>query len=162
MIKKLTITNWHEPEEISKLFVDMSGRSMTGDDWASHILKPVLSGSVPDDVKELFEVARGAMLYGYFFYPLYALANEQLTRVAEAAITHKCQELGAPKKLRFEEKINWLAAQSVLSEEEKDYWHTVRKMRNEASHPKFQTKLPPGVVLGLLIIFVERINLLFG
>lgn len=161
MIKNITIDNWLEPEDVAKLFVEMNGISMSGHDWANHILKPALAGNVSNDVKEMFEVARGAMLYGYFFYPLYALAGEQLSRVAEAAITHKCLELSAPKKLRFEEKINWLAKQSVLSDEEKDYWHTIRKYRNEVSHPKFQNKLPPGAVLGLLINFVKRINLLF-
>src|SRR5262245_35133516 len=161
MIKKLTIDNWLEPEYIARFFVDMNGISMSGHDWANHILKPALSGNVPNDVKELFEVARGAMLYGYFFYPLYALADEQLSRVAEAAITHKCLELSPPKKLRFEEKIDWLAKQSVLTDEEKDYWHTIRKYRNEVSHPKFQKKLPPGAVLSLLNNFVEIINLLF-
>src|SRR5262249_39654732 len=97
MIKKIKIYNWIGPKDIARLFVDMNGISMSGHDWANHILKPALSGNVPIDVKELFEVARGAMLYGYFFYPLYALADEQLSRVAEAAITHKCLELSAPK-----------------------------------------------------------------
>jgi len=32
----------------------------------------------------MYEAARASMCYGYFFYPLYTLATQQLFRVAEA------------------------------------------------------------------------------
>lgn len=56
------------------------------------------------------------MVYGYFFYPLYTLASEQLFRVAEAVVTHKCHELGAsPKKMNtFEKKVQYLLDEGVI------------------------------------------------
>jgi hypothetical protein len=48
---------------------------MDGNDWARHFLAVELHEDVPADVHDLFAVARGTMLYGWFFYPLYALAK---------------------------------------------------------------------------------------
>ena len=48
---------------------------------------------------------RGAMVYGYFLYPLYVLGAEQLFRVAEAAVTLKCEQMGAKTdRMRFVNK----------------------------------------------------------
>ena len=35
----------------------------------------------------MFEVARGAVVYGYFFYPLYVLGAEQLTLIYRPCLT---------------------------------------------------------------------------
>ena len=48
-------------------------------------LEPQLDDQVPRSIRQLFEVARGAMVYGAFYNPLYALGYEQLYRVSEAA-----------------------------------------------------------------------------
>jgi hypothetical protein len=45
----------------------------------------LLGHAVPD----LCEVACGALLYGCFFYPMFALGLEQLYRLAEAAVGAK-------------------------------------------------------------------------
>ena len=60
---------------------------MSGQEWLSLFLDPTLSKSVPENVRALFEVARRSSAYGYFFYPLYTLACEQLFRIAEAAVS---------------------------------------------------------------------------
>jgi hypothetical protein len=83
-----------EPEEILKEFVNLSSdghlRSITSEEWAQRILEPHLSLAVPPEIQRLFEVAQGAILYGYFFYPLYTLALEQVFRVVETAVSDKC------------------------------------------------------------------------
>ena len=56
------------------------------DKWLSEFLKSQLEENVPEEIMRLFEVARGAAIYGYFFYPQYALAIGQLFRVAESAL----------------------------------------------------------------------------
>ena len=123
---------------------------MSGNDWALAILKPRLAETVPIRIQKLFEVARGSMLYGYFFYPLFTLAFEQLTRVAEAAVDHKCREMGRLKpREKFADKIEWLADASVITEKER--WDAIRNLRNRASHPKDQTIFTPGMVLGFLV-----------
>src|SRR6266496_4073890 len=95
--KQLDIKNWLQPDPASYnlLAIDVTGqpRVMTGEDWLQIIIHPKLKDNVPTQIKRLFEVARGAMVYGFFFYPVYSLAVEQLYRVAETAIKSKCKSL---------------------------------------------------------------------
>jgi len=112
------------------------------------------------EVRKLFAVARGSIVYGYFFYPLLTLATEQLYRVVEAAVDYKCREMGRyqPKE-KFVKKIEWLMTQSVIAD--KDSWEAIRYLRNEASHPKDQTIYSPGMVISVLESISECINSLF-
>lgn len=166
--KNLTKENWLQPDQISYSFLKLSmvdGRvsPATGEDWISLFLRPTLSESVPANVRALFDVARGSLAYGYFFYPLYALAGEQLFRVAEAAITAKCEQIEASHSLyNFNSKLRHLRKRKIISEQEFSQWNDLRKMRNEASHPKDQTILPPGPVSIILESIAERINTLFA
>ncbi len=165
-IKQLTVENWLKADQPSSLFAGVSPdgqiRSIAGDDWARHILQPKLLDSVPDDVQVLYEVARGTMVYGWFFYPLYTLGVEQLSRVAEAAISHKCKMLGAPTAIgTFAKKIQWLAENSIIPESERNRWDSIRRLRNAVSHRESQPILAPGYLIGLLERFTEQINSLF-
>jgi hypothetical protein len=103
------------------------------------------------------------MCYGYFFYPLYTLANEQLFRVAETAVTLKCESLSAPKNVRkFTQKVDYLIAESVIPESEKVRWQGIRGLRNIASHPEDQSIVAPGDALHSLHQIAAIINRLFG
>ena len=153
--KEISPSNWLEPDRVFKGFVRMllNGRSqpITGDEYLNHILEPKLVASVPTDVQALFEVARGAMAYGYFFYPLYTLATQQLFRVAEAAVIHKCKALGALKsKGTFKKRIDWLMNDGAIPQSELNRWEAIRKLRNIASHPDLQSILTPGNAIGQL------------
>ena len=118
--KEISSANWLVADKASTVFVKLltSGNieSITGEDWLQLILKPQLIDTVPIEIHQLFEVARGALAYGYFFYPLYTLAAEQLYRVVEAAVSYKYNSLGGPKpsKTTFEKKIDWLFDVGVL------------------------------------------------
>ncbi len=165
--KEITPSNWLEPDDVLKGFVRVSpdGRSrpITGDDYLRDILRPKLLELVPADVQALFEVARGAMAYGYFFYPLYTLAAEQLFRVAEAAIALKCKALEAPKSEgTLKKRINWLVDKGIVPRSELIRWDAIRKLRNAASHPDRQSILTPGNAIGLLEGTAEQINSLFS
>ena len=71
------------------------------------------------DVHRQFEVARGAMLYGCFFYPLFSLGVDQLLKVAESAVTHKCLIHGLAKKTtRYEIKLQKLRDYNYLTASE--------------------------------------------
>jgi hypothetical protein len=165
--RKLTADNWLLPDEASSMFFGASSadgqfRPMKGEDWLRPILQPQLNDTVPFEVRRLYEVARGALAYGYLFYPLYTLAAEQLFRVAEAAVTHKCKAVGAPNSIRsFQPKVDYLVNQGIISAEDKSRWDAIRKLRNIASHPENQTILPPGPVIGLLERITDSINSLF-
>ncbi len=129
----------------------------------NHILAPELLESVPAEVQALFEVARGAMAYGYFFYPLYTLAAQQLFRVAEAAVAYKCEALRVPKSERtFKKKIRWLVDHGTIPEPELNRWQACRELRNVASHPDSQSILTPGNAIGILEGIAEQISSIFS
>jgi len=165
--KQLTIDNWLTPDQVSSIFArfDSEGNTheISGEEWLQDILKPQLLDTVPKDVKALFEVSRSAMAYGYFFYPLYTLACEQLYRVIESAVSYKCKLLGAPPKImgNFEAKIKFLIENSVISEAEKLRWDGIRGLRNIASHPEMQSLGLPTNALSTLERSTSIINLLF-
>ena len=73
--KRLTVNNWLEPDRVMSYFIQTSRETgetqpMTGEDWLEEILEPRLSEEVPVQIHALFEAARGALVYGYLFYPL--------------------------------------------------------------------------------------------
>ena len=168
--KRLTKENWLETDPViaSGLFVQLSltdgqATPMGPDSWAERILEPELASSVPAEVRGLFDVARGAMLYGSLFYPLFTLGLEQLYRVGEAAVTLRVQPLGLSKKKTktFENKLDALQDASVLTAQQHQQWSALRGLRNEASHPERQTILAPGHALSLLHSLAAAINHLF-
>lgn len=118
--KELSRANWLEADKSSTVFATLLANgnvaSITGEDWLQRLLQPQLVDTVPIEIHQLFEVARGALAYGYFFYPLYTLAAEQLYRVVEAAVSYKYEALDGPKpnKTNFEKKIDWLFDNGVL------------------------------------------------
>lgn len=167
--KKLTAENWLEPESVMSACVKISLKDLTkspisADEWVNRFLKPQLDPTVPIEILRLFEVARGSIAYGYFFYPLYTLAGEQLYRVAETAASVKCNLLGGkPRKInRFEDKIYFLQGQNIISQQDWTWWDSIRHLRNYASHPKDQTILMPHHVLYDLADVAKHINQLFA
>ena len=156
--KKIDSENWLKPDELIQHFTGMECM----EDYVAEVLEPRLSDKVPQDIRALFEVARGALLYGYLFYPLYALAAGQLFRVGEGAIAHKCVQLGMPKeKKRFVERINWLMEKGIFSNDEADHWHTLRALRNSGSHATRQSIIPPGMAIEILAHIARDVNALF-
>jgi hypothetical protein len=165
--KKLTIENWTESDPVNHNFARLSplvGRiQMDQNDWAREFLSVGLDDHVPEEIRDLFEIARGAMLYGWFFYPLFRLGEEQLYRVLEAATQLRYRQQEGPKKSpRYEETITLLTKQGVIPLEEVERWTAARRLRNEASHPKQVSVMPPGAVLGMLKVSARDINDLFA
>jgi hypothetical protein len=139
----------------------------TANDWVQRFLGPKLSANVPDDVRELFEVARGAMLYGVCFYPLFTLGLEQVFRLMEAAAKAKATYLGISMvnaKGRYRSYGAILAdlfAKKALSKTEYEYWLNAKEFRNETTHASSQPILMPPQVVGMLTSITEAINRLF-
>lgn len=174
-MKQLTQENWLDVDPIiaSGVFVrfsltDGSSRRTTPADWTERLLALQLDPTVPTEVRELYAVARGAMLYGSLFYPLFTLGLEQVARVAEAAATAKATHLAIPsqtskrKHKDFRAILDDLLAQKVLTEEEHDQWTMIRRFRNIGSHTREMTILPPASAIGLLGSLTETINRLFS
>jgi hypothetical protein len=157
-IKNVTYENWLSPDPL------MHQLMMSEEEWAASILEPRLDEKyVPSRICKLFEVARSSMLYGYFFYPLFTLAYEQLLRFAEAAISEKCELINAKKiNSKFKGKLDYLGKIGILSDDEYHRWNSFRELRNIASHPEQQTILPPGITLRFIFDTSELINTLFA
>lgn len=163
--KKLTPKNWLERDHTIDAFVrlvDSKPRRMTETDWAEDILSPELSPSVPRDVQDLFEVARGVLCYGCFFYPLYSLGSEQLFRVHEAAFRHVARQLGAPPSLkRYTDLLDWARQQGLMSDERFYQWDAARRLRNAYSHAEQQSLITPPNAAGQVALCALLINELF-
>lgn len=165
--KELLADNWLEADSGMRAFFIfgplLKPIPTTCRGWVAAILKPQLDEQTPEDVQALFEVARGAMLYGYFFHPLYTLAIEQLFRVGDAAVQHKCKALKAPLSCKsFNCQITWLAKNGVISADDSRWWHDIRVSRNAASHSARQHIAPPGLAAFYLEQVAQGINDLFG
>jgi hypothetical protein len=156
--KEIDAHNWLTPDPIVLQFAGME--RATG--YVQTVLTPRLSANVPEDIWRLFEVARSAVLYGYLFYPLYTLGMEQLSRVGEAAVASRCEQLGMPKdKNKLSDRIDWLAEQGMFDRGEFSAWHALRRLRNSASHPAHQSIVTPGWAVGILDKVADDINGLF-
>ena len=67
--KKITQDNWNDVDPTMNMFCCLDyenniPRFATGDDWAKTILQPSLASSVPNQICEVYEAARGGMIYG--------------------------------------------------------------------------------------------------
>jgi hypothetical protein len=151
--KRLTADDWDQPDETSRIFVRVSPVAgvvkMDGNDWARAFLAVELRDSVPSEVRDLFAVARGVLLYGWFFYPLYALGEEQLHRVADSAVAHRYRQLDGPRDKRarqpsLAERIEWLADHGAVPADTRPRWEAIRDLRNIGSHPDFQMLTHPA------------------
>jgi hypothetical protein len=136
---------------------------MTQADWARAFLAVDLRQHVPDEIRGLYRVAQGCMLYGWFFYPLFRLGEEQLHRVAEAAVKARYVQLGGPQRdPTFKAATDYLVTRDVIPAADLDRWDAIRTLRNMASHPRTQVVMTPGPVLAMLKASAHDINRLFS
>ena len=70
--KEIDSGNWLTADPVVLHFPGMKDIAA----YVEAVLAPRLSQNVPEEVHKLFEVARGTMLYGYLFFPLYTLSPE--------------------------------------------------------------------------------------
>ena len=162
--KRLTPENWLERDSVMHAFVHgaMSGKPYvpTGEQRVQEIMSIELSKDVPLEVRKLFAVVRGVLCYGYFFYPLYALASEQLSRVAETAVTLKYEALGGPKlrKTSFQGKLDYLKREGLITQRVAVWWGAIREARNDASHPRDHRAQPPRAAVSRAETLAEKIT----
>jgi hypothetical protein len=166
-MKLLTAENWVQADYVNLIFVrvDLSTgavRPMSGADYMEAVLEPKLDPNVPLEIRRLFEIGRGMMAYGYFFYPLYAASVDHLYRVAEAAVRLRVSQKGGATRRNFEKLIDWLADNGVLTADEVGRWHVLRKLRNQGTHRDRPTQFPAGTAVTLAHAVAEDVNALFG
>ncbi len=158
--KRINITNWNKPDEITFRFGPRQNSSGEHPHLL-YILRPTLRQDVPLDIRKLFEVARGAMVYSFYFYPLYTLGMEQLFRIGETALVSKCRRMGfGKKKPRFSDLIDFLVRKGVIDSHSAKRWDALRSLRNSASHLECQSIYFPGMAIGTMERLTEDINAL--
>jgi hypothetical protein len=145
-IKKLTIDNWLERDPIMLAFARLSptGRSypIEKEQLVTEFLAIELSPEVPTEIRTMFRTAQGVLLYGYFYYPLYAVGLGELSRTAESALAKKFKELGGPRNAgTFHKRLEWML--DHFTQRQFEIWDGIRDLRNFVSHPKYQMVGPP-------------------
>lgn len=168
-VKQLTAENWLEVDPViaSGVFVQMSLADgsvapVTAQHWTNRLLAINLSAAVPDAVRTQVEIARGAMIYGSLFYPLFTLGLEQLFRITESAARLKAVELGVSKDRPYHAILTDLHAVGALTDAEHREWTNVRRFRNATTHAEQAMILTPGAALGMFATIVGSINRLFA
>ncbi|MGQ0815830.1 MAG: hypothetical protein ACT4O1_15475 [Gemmatimonadota bacterium] len=166
--RQLTKENFLSPDPVSSLWrlhnrTTGESRPMSAPDWAEGILHSQLSETVPEEIRRAFEVARSPLLYGFFFYPLFALGMSQLLQVGEMAVRVAADAAQAPNSCKtFEKRIDWLESQGNLTAVAAQRWHAGRYLRNTFVHELRPSALPPTIAMGELETLVADINELFS
>lgn len=135
--------------------------------WISYFSGQKLDDAVPEPVQRLFEFARGAMIYGWLYYPLLTIGYIECTKVLEAAARHAAAEAGiakpvAEQRATYEEILERLHAKGLIDASELERWSIGRKIRNMFAHPTQPTILLPSYAGGQLRVTAEQINRLVG
>jgi hypothetical protein len=171
-IKKIGVANWECPDRTTELWREITFAAKTNDDWLAFFSSPILSSNVPENLVKLFEVARGAMIYSWYFYPLATLGAEQCFRLLDTGTRIRCKQVGLPIKVknkkgkeidtRFAENVESLMKKGIISKTDKAHWDASRALRNFSSHPNRQTIFDPGQAQNILKLAGDFLNTLFA
>lgn len=144
------IKQYHTPESIWKGFnVNTHEEFMQ-----TFFRKGKFHKNVPDQIREDYGKVERVFCYAYYHYPLIDEAFSIATRIFEAAITIRLEELKLSNTGRLEKKIARL--EEFSSPQLLDQWNHTRKIRNYFAHPN------PGSLMGITLIrgFAQLINIL--
>jgi len=141
---------------------DGTTQQITAQDWTEWLLAVRSSSAVPTAVRDQIAIARGAMIYGSLFYPLFTLGLEQLFRVTESAARAKAVELGMSNDRPYHAILTDLHAAGALTDDEFQEWTHARRFRNVTTHAEQAMILAPGAALGMFATIVASINRLFA
>ncbi|GKS12913.1 hypothetical protein YDYSY3_39130 [Paenibacillus chitinolyticus] len=156
LAKEITKENYYLPCDAIKLF---SG-DVSEEVYIDNVKDICVNEKAPEQVREMFEVAKALYVYGYLYWTFFTISFEQSLKSWEVAITMKLNEVNIqrmPRKLI--NKINALEEMDIISSDEKELFHYVRLFRNGLAHPDYQSQL--GHNNRLLISVANQINLLY-
>ena len=155
----LTDENFLEPSPIALMFSPW-GLSSTGPAPATEeevrsrvkqFTSVTLHDGVPKQLWRMFEVAKGAMVYGIFFYPLYTLGGDHLYRGFEYLVRLQYEKLRREKLTAdLRSQVKWLIDNGHFPEPAPERWMAAYEIRNLVSHPKMQSIDHPNGALRIL------------
>ena len=139
----------------------------TESSWVEWFHEPKLEENLPLEIRRLFEIARGTMISGWFFYPLLSIGCDQCMQCLEASardVAARTANVTDAQRasLPFHAIVTRLANAKLILECEVPVWDAGRKLRNEAAHPSRPTILPPGAARGILSQTAQNINVLYS
>jgi hypothetical protein len=102
------------------------------------------------------------LVYGWFFYPLFAIADDHLHRAADLAVKIRVEQEGGNGELPLKARLDWLVDRGLISAEESRRWGGVRQIRNIGAHPDFVTLRMPSDVRRSIEVLGELIDDLFA
>lgn len=142
-----------------------------GEKWMKECLKVQLNPNVPEEVAFLFEVARGAMIYGMYYLPLATLATEEGFRVLEAGVRHRCKQLGLAKNKSgkanafpdkpYLELVTALHKAGEIAKSDLPHWKSMVVLRNNFSHRTSASIRARHEAIAQLAYVAELLNRLF-
>jgi hypothetical protein len=132
------------------------------DEAVDELLAVNLDHRVPSDVRQMFEVMKGAVAYGYFYRPLTTFAASQVYAIEDAALHHRCVQSGIKPPKTFHKRIDVLLRAGIIPPYEADIWHAKRKLRNSVAHRTHQWLMWPGMDFGMVELSALDINRLFA
>lgn len=138
-----------EPDPIMEMLATMTAdgaiRPAESRDFVRNFAKIDVEPHVPYEVRRGFLFARNAMCYAYWCYGLMTLGAQQLLRVGDDALTHALAAHGINKdRMTFADRIKKLVAIGAIPPEDSPKWDAVRRLRNSATHQKFQQIFSPA------------------
>lgn len=123
-------THWDQPDDAFRSAPTLLNKEK----WGEACLTPKIGSEVPAQIKAEFERARGAVLYGgWYFYGLATLGMDHCWRILELAVRLRCEKMGKPSD-RFYDNIETLTGEAMLNRETAQKLHAARNMRNDRSH----------------------------
>ena len=102
----------------------------------------------------MWQAACGLLLYGWFYYAIYAIGEHQLRRVADAAVLHRYQQAngpanqqrgpeGEPRWPDLMSRVHWLISTGIIPTEKRARWDLIRDLRNETTHASIRHLTTP-------------------
>ena len=168
-MKSPTIENWLVPDKLAVMTTIGLGlvlnppkvEAAEGGRIVARLAAFALANNVPKEVRKLFAAAKGAMCYGYLFYPLYAIAEDRLYLTLERAVKIRARETGCRPDGTFADSIAWLCKRGHIDHATCVLLGVYRRGRNEAMHAEFQTIVPPTNSIRFALRIAKLIDLLF-
>ena len=161
--KRLTADNFLLPDPLTGEFTgqDGDGRAhrLSAVDWAHEILAIVLDEAVPEVARNRFELARGILLYGFFWYPLWVQGTVEALRGAELALETACDAEHGPKRLSSaESRIEWLEKKGTLDTDTVHTWTSLMRVKDALADAGETPILTPGRSLEILETVAHAVN----
>lgn len=131
------------------------------DEAIDELLAVNLDSRVPSDVRQMFEVMKGSLAYGFFYRPLTTFAASQVYSIEDAALHHRCVQAGIKPPKTFQKRIDALLRAGIIPPYEAHVWNAKRELRNSVAHRTHQWLMWPGMDFGTIQLAALDINRLF-